>query len=216
MAVQNDLKSDAVFIVIDTETSGLKSSENGLIQLGSLALNSAFEIIDTFDYIVCPPIDTNIVDESIQISGITRDQIKNGISYREVCEKYTRFVQKNFLEKPIVIAQFFPFDYGFLEQVFTIACKESKIDYEISQFPFQDLLSRNVIDTKTLANIINIKSKLQEKAPMFTSTSLSGLGGLKEVLGIPSDTFTAHNALGDCLATREVLIKLLKLVEIIF
>ncbi len=213
MTIQNSLKNDGIFVVIDTETSGLKSFENGLIQIGSVALNSTFEIIDTFDYIVCPPTDTVIVEESLQISRITREQIKNGLSYREVCEKYTQFIHKNFPEKPIVIAQFFPFDYGFLEQVFTTAYKEPKINYEISQFPFQDLLSRNIVDTKTLANAINIKHKLCGKNPIFTSTSLSGLGGLKETLGIPVDMFVAHDALGDCLATREVLIRLLKLID---
>jgi DNA polymerase III epsilon subunit-like protein len=203
-------KKLAKYIVIDTETSGLRSFENGLIQLASIALDSQLEIVDTFDKIVNPPTEAIISDEALAISGITQEKIKNGISYREVCEKYTEFIQINFLEKPVIIAQFFPFDYGFLDRVFSIAFDQSKIQLDITQFPFQDLLSRNFIDTKSLASAINLKQEVEGKSPIFQSTSLSSPGGLADTLGIPADSFTAHDALGDCQATHKALIKLLR------
>jgi hypothetical protein len=46
---------------------------------------------------------------------------------------------------------------------------------------------------------------------MFKSTSLSSPGGLTDIFGITD--YEAHTALGDIRATRQVLIKLLDILE---
>jgi DNA polymerase III epsilon subunit-like protein len=77
-----------------------------------------------------------------------------------------------------------------------------------------NLLDRNFLDTKSLANIINIVSENQTDKIPFEITSLSKEGGLKDVLNVGKETI-AHDALGDCLATLEVLKKLLQKLSVI-
>ena len=69
------------------------------------------------------------------------------------------------------------------------------------------LKGNDIIDTKALANSINARALLKGRPAPFPVTSLSKPGGLKELFGITA--YQAHSALGDVLATREVLIKLL-------
>ncbi len=195
--------SQAKYLVIDTETTGFYPQKNGLIQLSCLVTNSKLEIIDTFDYIVNPPKEVEITKESLEITNFTIEKIKTGVSYQEVSQLFLEFLNKYFSKdyKPIIIAQFFPFDWAFLQQVFVSTGFEQKI--------CQDLLQNDFIDTKVLANFANLKAKFNNKELPFLSTSLSKKGGLKDKLNLTDKNMIAHNALGDCLATLEVLKKIL-------
>ena len=53
----------------------------------------------------------------------------------------------------------------------------------------------------------NVKAELKGEEIPFPVTSLSKKGGLKDKFGLQE--YQAHDALGDVLATRDVLIKLL-------
>jgi DNA polymerase III epsilon subunit-like protein len=190
------------YLILDTETTGTDFLKHGLIQLAAVALTEKLEISNQFLTDICPPSKVEITQESLDITGFTPQRIQNGKSYTQTATEFTNFVQENFVQKPIVIAQFYPFDYAFSQVLLT----STGFD--------KDLLDRNFIDTKTLANIINLKSELISGKPFFETTSLSKEGGLKDKLNIPADKFQAHDALGDCLATREVLLKMISLVEI--
>jgi DNA polymerase III epsilon subunit-like protein len=73
-------------------------------------------------------------------------------------------------------------------------------------------LGNNFLDTKVIVNLINLKAKEQGLQPPFPVVSLSKPGGIKEVLGLQA--YLAHDAMGDVLATREVLLRLITLVEL--
>lgn len=189
------------YLVLDTETTGTDFLKHGLIQIAALALDDEMEIGAEFNIDVCPPEGTEITQQSLDITGFTLERIKAGYPYAQAADLFKHFVDKYFSEKPIVIAQFYPFDYAFTQALF-------------SQTGFDtQLLDRNFIDTKTLANIINLKARLKKRPEPFTITSLSKDGGLQDLLGIAPDTYQAHDAMGDVLATREVLIRLIKLVD---
>lgn len=188
------------YIVIDTETTGLSPSKHGLIQLAAIVLDKNLEIVDEFVRDVCPPDGFEMDDEATKIHGFSMDRIKSGISYKDVCIQFIDFIQANFKEKPVVVGQFYPFDYAFLEHVFSL----TGYWYIMNR----DLLDNKFIDTKSLALSLNLKAEIAGKEIPFKTTSLSKLGGLKDKLGITGD-YKAHDALGDVLATREVLIKLL-------
>jgi len=196
----------AKYLVVDTETTGLQVHENGLIQLAALALDENLEIMAQFIQDVCPPDGIVINQESLDITGFTIERIKSGCSYREVVEKFMIFVNKHFKEMPIAVGQFYPFDYSFLNSIFFQTRPEVGFNKE--------LFGNDFIDTKSLANTLNLKASLSRKNLPFPITSLSKTGGLKDSLGIDQNTFQAHDALGDCLATREVLIQLLTKFEL--
>jgi DNA polymerase III epsilon subunit-like protein len=73
-------------------------------------------------------------------------------------------------------------------------------------------IGNNLIDTKALTNALNLKHVFLNKPIPFPVASLSKPGGVKEVLGITGHQ--AHDAMGDVMATREVLLKLLERFEV--
>jgi len=192
------------YLVIDTELTGLHPRENGLIEIGICALDRNLKIIDSWHSDVCPTDGYKIDPVSLRISGFTIERIKKGISYKEMCEKFIDFLHKNFTKKPIVVAQFYPMDYSFLEDVFT-------------QTGYADILAKEIlgnrfIDTKAISLAINLKAELENKPIPFVSTSLSYPGGLKDTLNVVG--YESHTAIGDVLATIEVLKKLLEYIKV--
>lgn len=196
----------AKYLVIDTETTGVHAYENGLIQLACLALDSHMEVLAEFDCLVKPPDGTVYTEESVRIHGITEEELIHAVSYRELLQQFLYFIKENFNDRPILIAQFLPFDYSFLDAVFGKVAPEVPI--------FQMILSRDFIDTKSLANVFNLKAEIDGKPTYFLETSLSKTAGLKETLGLDIEAYKSHNALSDCYATRDVLIKMLDLFEV--
>jgi|688.fasta_scaffold140030_3 DNA polymerase III epsilon subunit-like protein len=188
------------YLVIDTETTGLSPSKNGLIQLAAIGLDAKLDIIDTFCFDVCPPKGVDISLQALQITGFTMERISKGLSYQKVAEQFLEFLQKNFTQKPIAIGQFYPFDYAVLENVFSNTLA--------GQIILQNWITNDFIDTKALAHALNLKARLADKPEPFSSTSLSNPEGLRKILNL-SKNLATHDALGDILATREALLKML-------
>lgn len=208
----------AKYLVIDTETTGLSPYKHGLIQLAALALDREMQVLDKYCQYVKPPSDKEIDEQAMQINGISQAQIESGMDYHDLCQDFIRFVKRNFSAKPIMVGQFFPFDYGFVDQVFneTLGKSDMLKSSEGDQYGiFQEILGRNFIDTKSLANILNLKAELESKPPVFHETSLSKFRGLKDTLQIPQDKYKPHDALDDCYATREVLEKMMDLFRLV-
>jgi DNA polymerase III epsilon subunit-like protein len=208
------------YLIVDCETSGLHPWENGLIQMAGLALDRELQVIDEYNVYINPPENVIFDAESDLIHGITKEKLeKEGLTYREFCLDFIGFVKRNFTkDRPVMVGQFFPFDYGFLETVFSqalgndIALKdENQNQYGV----FQNLLGRDFIDTKSMANILNLKAEIENKPPLFQNTSLSKINGLKDSLGIGQEKYKAHDALADCYATHEVLTKMVELFQIV-
>jgi DNA polymerase III epsilon subunit-like protein len=190
----------AKYLLIDTETTGLLLTQNGLIQAAGLILDDELNEIHRFCVDICPDKPFEINDFSLEMTGFTVERINAGISYQEFCDFFLDLIKEYFpLVKPTLIAQFLPFDYGFLHNVFG----KRNMEMELC-----DILGNDIIDTKCIVNNLNLKAHLKGKPIPFPITSLSKPGGLKDVLGIDESKFTAHDALGDCEATLEVLKRL--------
>lgn len=188
------------YIIIDTETTGLHPNKHGLIQLAAIALEKDLEVVSSFNVDVRPPDTVAIAPESLEINHFTAERISNGISYADTASMFLEFLEANFDEKPMAVGQFYPFDFAVLENVFTSVGYEDKI--------MQTWLGNDFIDTKGLANALNLKAKIHGRPLPFPSTSLSKPEGLRKILNL-SPYLTVHDALGDVLATREALVKLL-------
>jgi DNA polymerase III epsilon subunit-like protein len=190
----------AKYLLIDTETTGLLLTQNGLIQAAGLILDDELNEIHRFCIDICPDKPFEINDFSLQMTGFTVERINSGISYQEFCDFFLHLVKEYFpLNKPTLVAQFLPFDYGFLHNVFG----KRNMELELC-----DVLGNDIIDTKCIVNTMNLMSHLKSEPVPFPITSLSKSGGLKDILGIDESKFVAHDALGDCEATLEVLRRL--------
>ena len=56
-----------------------------------------------------------------------------------------------------------------------------------------------------IANLLNMQARYRGESEFFGSTSLSKPGGLKDRFGISGSQYAAHTAMGDVMATIEVL-----------
>ncbi|HRI36073.1 MAG TPA: hypothetical protein PK765_03230 [bacterium] len=116
-------------------------------------------------------------------------------------ERLRSFIAEHFESKPILVGQFYPFDYAFLCAAFSRHAPEA--------FYGDNIFGNNFIDTKSIVNERNLAARLRGDPEPFPITSLSAPGGLKDTLGIGHE-HESHTALGDVLATRDVLIALLR------
>jgi DNA polymerase III epsilon subunit-like protein len=186
------------YIIIDTEATGLVVGINGLCEIAAAVMDADFNILETICFDVNPG-NKEINPESLKINGFTKERIDKGVSYNESCKRLLTFVQKYFDDTPTFVAQFYPFDYSFLTDMFTVSGMHNEC---------QIIFKNKFLDTKSIANFINLKATKNNQLPPFPNgTSLSSPGGLKDIFGIKD--FESHTALGDVLATREVLLHLL-------
>jgi DNA polymerase III epsilon subunit-like protein len=188
------------YLLMDTEFSGPHPEKHGMTEIAVAALDEKFEVLDTYQTYVCPPVGFEMDEESMHVSGITLEQINSGISYSELCEKLIDFIKTNFEGKPVAAGQFYPAEFMFLNYIFGV-CGYGRLLMD-------EYLGNDFLDTKVIVNYLNAKARLSGEEMPFPITSLSKPGGLKEKLGITG--FQAHTALGDVMATREVLIRLMQ------
>lgn len=193
-----------IYLGIDTEFTGQHPHKHGLIEIALLALDANFEEIGSFQTLVNPSDDIEVTPESMKINNIDLSRLaKEGMDYDKLVKSITRFVRKHFQEKPILFAHSIPMDFAYLNYIFDSVGKNNLF--------WRDLIGHSTLDTKVLANTINILALKQGREPLFQSTSLSSPGGLTDTLGITD--YEAHTALGDVRATRLVLIRLLDILE---
>ena len=207
------------YLILDIETSGLNPYQgHGLLQVAALGMDEDFKIIGQYNEYIKPPEGTVYDPIADKIHKIPREVTDKGLTYLEFSEHFIDWVKTLFVEvKPVMIGQFFVFDYNFLAYVVDTTLGQNDLikDPEKNQYGlFQAILSRNFIDTKALVNIINAKCYLEAKPEFFPISSLSAPGGLKDKLGLVQQGYRAHDALDDCKATRDVLIKMLDLFEL--
>ncbi len=187
------------YLIVDTEATGLNAWKHGIIQLAWIVMDTKLKIIDQKVIDICPPIGYQISDEALTVNGFTIERIEKGLSYKEACDIFSDSIKMNFGEKkPIVVGQFLPFDFKMIEMMYSTIDRENE---------FESIISNSLIDTKSTILALNLKAEINGKNIPFPITSLSKPGGLKDRFKL---NFESHNALGDCLGTRLVLIEILK------
>jgi DNA polymerase III epsilon subunit-like protein len=194
------MSKNAKYLIIDTESTGLHAAISSLIEVGIIITDQNLNILDQKVWEIQPEQDTFIDEEAMKVNNIVLNNRPNAISPTNFCHEFYGFLNLYFSEQPIVVAQFYPFDYSYLDTIFVKNGFDSRLVREI--------LGNNFIDTKALAYYFNLKAAQAGKEIPFPITSLSKEGGLAHKLGISG--FKAHTALGDCQATLEVLKMFLK------
>jgi DNA polymerase-3 subunit alpha len=168
------------YLYIDTETSGLSSSVNEIIQLACVPLIDGKLGVHFNEF--CQPTNWNSIDQkSIEIHGITIDQMKTFQSPYEMLNKFIAYVNQ-FGVKFVIAGYNSNFDKAFIGALFA----RNGLSKEYSR-----LFLNEVRDVHARAKAV--KDKLQ-------STKLK-LVNLAEEFGIE---IKAHDALSDIQATIEV------------
>ena len=195
---------NGVYLGIDTEFTGQHPHKNALIELAMIVLDKDLKEIAHYQTLVQVPAGFEITKESMAINKLDLARVEaEGVSYAKLVQQMTRFVQKHFEDKPILFAHFITMDFAYLNYIFGSVNKDKLF--------WKELIGHNVIETKVLANTINLLQIRKGQELMFKSTSLSNPGGLTDVLDIRD--YEAHTALGDVRATKQVMVKLLDILD---
>lgn len=193
-----------VYLGIDAEFTGQHPHKNALIELAMIVLDKDLKEIAHYQTLVQVPEGFEITEEAMRVNKLDLERVEaEGVSYAELVQQIIKFVRKYFKDKPILFAHFITMDFAYLNYIFGSLDKDKLF--------WKELIGHNVIDTKVLANTINLLQINKGKEPMFKSTSLSNPGGLTDIFNIKD--YEAHTALGDIRATKQVLVELLDILN---
>ncbi len=192
-------KKTGRYLVVDTEFTGHLPHVHGLVEIAYLILDDKLNELMHRVMDVRPPEGYKIDQGADDMMHFDRDRIASGKNYKQVVNRLSKDIKNHCENKPILVGHFLPMDFAYLNQVFDSVGK--------TQDFWREIIGHSVIDTKSMANQLNLQAHLQGNPHPFPSTSLSAPGGLKDTLGITG--YEAHTALGDVRATKEVLEKLL-------
>lgn len=104
---QNILLKEQIYTVFDIETTGLSAINDKIIQLSAVKMKNG-SVIDTFDEFINPGF--SLSEQTVNLTGITDDLVKNSLPEKEVLKKFQDFYQGTVLCGHNVIK----FDYGFV------------------------------------------------------------------------------------------------------
>jgi DNA polymerase-3 subunit epsilon len=169
--------ADAMFTVVDCETTGFSAESNRVIQIGAVIVSGSGTIHSTFDTIVRPECPDTYEHAAEHVHGISAEHVSNGMPLRQALAKLLEFGAMH-----TFVAHNAPFDIGFLRSEAT-RVNMSEV--------FESWLCRYV-DTVQLSRRIDCDRLRSHK-----------LGSLCEHYGI--DPGTAHEALSDATATARLL-----------
>jgi DNA polymerase-3 subunit epsilon len=172
--------TDLSFIVFDTETTGLDTRRDEIVQIaGARILGGRLLRGETFDRLVNPG--RPIPRASIDIHGITDEQVAEAPGVMHVAADFAAFC-----EGSVLVAHNAAFDLAFLERIRTAG---------------GPAIEQPALCTARLSS------------RLFPHTGDHTLDGLADRFGIEIPLAQRHTALGDSLATAEVMLKMLPLLE---
>jgi DNA polymerase-3 subunit epsilon len=171
--------TDLCFVVFDTETTGLSTKNDDVIQIGAMRIINGKKVNgEIFNHYVDPK--RPIPPASTKIHGITDDMVNGAPLLPEVINNFHKFCKN-----AVLIAHNAPFDLAFLKR------EQS----ETLQF------NHPVLDTVLLSAII------------YGQTNSHTLDALAERLNVQIEKKARHTALGDAIATADIFLKLLPILE---
>ena len=138
----------ATFVAFDTETTGLKSDENKVVEIGAIKFNKD-GIISRFSVLIDPQMP--MPEEASAVNHITDEMLKDQPVFKDIAKDFLRFIQNS-----ILIAHNASFDINFINSELK-NCKIGK-------------LTNKVIDTLIFAREVfpHLDSyKLQDIAKRF-------------------------------------------------
>ena len=177
-------------LIIDTETSGVNPQVHSILSLGVTPLVGEFEehfFISEPEVIADP--------RSMAIHGISLDWLsENGESPALVCERFERAVNHQGTSSVILAGHNIAFDIAFMKRL-----------YRVANRAWPSMISHRSLDTHTMLWQLAVAGRIPFDA-------CSSDGAFKHFDCSPP-TELRHSALGDAIATKELFLKLLDILE---
>lgn len=102
--------SGQTFIAFDTETTGLKASENYVIEIGAVKFNYSRLVGKPFDLLIKPP--CPIHPSLTELTHISEDMLKDCPSAKEAMPLFLNYIES---KDAILLAHNAPFDLAFVD-----------------------------------------------------------------------------------------------------
>lgn len=118
------------YVAIDTETTGLDSDKNGIIQLGAVVFNQTGELVSVFVSDAYPGVleweDASlhyahkvvVSRQALEVNGFTINRIEKAPSLGTVLQNFMKWLQPFSGQTPVAIFKNAPFDCGFMQKAF--------------------------------------------------------------------------------------------------
>ena len=179
------------FVIIDTETGGVDPLTHSILSIGLVSWDGQHreEI-----FILEPHLSTN--SRSMEVNQIDLDQLKQvGCTPLEACDRLEAFVSRLSGVDPIIFAGHnISFDLAFIRRL-----------YQVAQRPLPTAFSHRSVDTHSLLWAL---ATLGDIPPSACSSD-----GAFTYFNVAPPEHLRHTALGDALATRELLLAILNLLD---
>lgn len=159
--------SGKTFIAFDTETSGLKSSKDFIIEIGAVKFNCDGIIEKPFDCLIKIPVKLSSV--VTKLTHITDSMLEKGMEEKDALKAFMDYIED---EKSFLIAHNAPFDLYFINAALNRAGFDPVKNYcidtlTLSRWAYPELVELNVKGTFTLSSLaerFNIKVKACHRA----------------------------------------------------
>ena len=167
------------YIVLDLEWNSAYYKPQGrfineIIQIGAVKLSDSFEIVDTFQVYVKSKIVKKLSNRTINLTGITNEQMNSGLTFRDAVSRYNEWAGQGNV---------------------TMTWSDSDL-YAIVENSriFLDNSMRFVID-----GYLDLQSYIQGELKLIGHpiTNQISLANAAEMLGVSTEGFELHNAQDD-------------------
>lgn len=177
------------YIILDLEWDSVyfppeKRFINQILQIGAVKLNEKFEIIDSFNSIICSSISKRVTSRFAKLTGITSEIMREGSSFEKALKEYNEFAKSSEVTMTWSNSDL----YTIIENEELIL--KNKLKFKINKY----------LDLQKL-----VQAELKNKG--YESKNQISLEAAAELCSVDTEQFELHNALDDC----RVCAKLLKL-----
>jgi len=156
------MKINNTLLVLDTETGGVDPNNSSLMEIGCVVLKD-FEIVHKYSSLVKSSTGKYLCNDfARKLHQISDEEIElNGKYPIEIIQDLKSIQETYFDNEPMtIIAHNAAFDISFVKKMFADSGKELSSMPSVDELSYDNIFSRNVIDTATMALVLRLQDKL--------------------------------------------------------